>query len=382
MGFASISTDVYLPAMPAMAAALHAKQGQLELTVTGFLTGFSIGQLAWGPIGDKFGRRGPIAIGLILFAIGSAGCALSQSVAAVFVWRLVQAVGACAGVVLSRAMVRDIYHGNQAARVLSTALTVMAIAPMIGPLLGGQILLFAGWRAIFWLLVLVGFATLLSLATIEESLPAERRSREPLLGSFSRYCRLIADLRVMRPALAASAYFVGVFAYVAASPFAYVQYYHLPAQYYGFLFGAASLGLMGANMINARLVIRHGPARMLRCGAWIAAISGAACALSTLTDVGGIWVLGVILFLFVSANGFITANALTLAMAELPEQAGSVSALVGTLQYGAGMLGSALVGALANGTPVPLGLVVALAGASCVATQLLWRKPTGNERRP
>ncbi|MGO4837121.1 MFS transporter, partial [Rhizobiaceae sp. 2RAB30] len=153
MGFASISTDLYLPAMPAMGASLGADPGQIEFTISGFLVGFSLGQLFWGAISDKYGRRVPIALGMILFIIGSAGCAMSQSIDAVITWRVVQALGACAGVVLSRAMVRDLYEGPRAAQMLSGLMAVMAIAPILGPIVGGQIAALAGWRAIFWALV-------------------------------------------------------------------------------------------------------------------------------------------------------------------------------------------------------------------------------------
>jgi DHA1 family bicyclomycin/chloramphenicol resistance-like MFS transporter len=165
MGFASISTDFYLPALPAIAGALHASAGTVEFTISFYLAGFSLGQLLWGPIGDRYGRRAPVAVGLILFIIGSAGCALAGSGTALIIWRVVQAVGACAGVVLARAMVRDLYEGNRAAQMLSALMTVMAIAPLLGPILGGQILALAGWRAIFWTLTGVGALTLAALFT-------------------------------------------------------------------------------------------------------------------------------------------------------------------------------------------------------------------------
>ena len=139
MGFASISTDLYLPAMPVMSRSLRAGAGMVELTISGYLVGFSLGQLLWGPISDRYGRRLSVAIGLVLFVIGSAGCALSGSALAMIGWRIVQALGACASVALSRAMVRDLYEGSRAAQMLSTLITVMAIAPLIGPLVGGQI---------------------------------------------------------------------------------------------------------------------------------------------------------------------------------------------------------------------------------------------------
>jgi len=149
MAFASISTDLYLPAMPTMDRSLGASTGMMEWTISGYLIGFSLGQLLWGPIGDRYGRRLPVAIGILLFVIGSAGCALSGTASQMIGWRVLQAVGACAGVVLSRAMVRDLYEGSRAAEMLSLLITIMAIAPLVGPLIGGQILEIAGWRAIF-----------------------------------------------------------------------------------------------------------------------------------------------------------------------------------------------------------------------------------------
>lgn len=177
MGFASISTDLYLPAMPTMAGDLHADAGSIELTVSGFLIGFSLGQLLWGPLGDRYGRRLPVAGGLLLFILGSAGCPMSGTSTEMICWRILQAVGACSGVVLSRAMDRDLYQGSRAAKMLSTLITVMAVAPLLGPIIGGQVLAFAGWRAIFWLLVIVGVATLAALFTIPETLPVDRTEK-------------------------------------------------------------------------------------------------------------------------------------------------------------------------------------------------------------
>lgn len=138
MAFASISTDMYLPALPALSVAFHTGPGRIQMTLSGFLVGFSLGQLLWGPIGDRYGRRIPIAVGVVLFVLGSAGCALSSTAAQMMGWRVVQAVGACAGPVLARAMVRDLYAREQSARMLSTLMLVTGIAPLVGPILGGQ----------------------------------------------------------------------------------------------------------------------------------------------------------------------------------------------------------------------------------------------------
>ncbi len=366
MGFASISTDLYLPAMPAMGRVLGADAGTVELTVSGYLIGFSLGQLFWGPIGDRFGRRLPVAIGLVLFVIGSAGCALAGNVGALIGWRIVQAVGACAGVVLARAMVRDLYAGARAAQMLSTLMTVMAIAPLLGPIVGGQILSLAGWRAIFWTLVGVGVATLAALFTLPETLPPERRNREPLGRALATYGVLVRQRRLIGYAASGGFFYAGMFAYVAGTPFAYISYYHVPPQQYGLLFGAGIVGIMAANLINARLVTRLGGARLLRVGTVGAALAGAALAVDAWTGWGGLTGLAGPLFLFIGMAGFIIANSIAGALASFPERAGAVSALVGAIHYGAGIVGSALVGTFADGTPWPLGWVVAVAGGGAL----------------
>lgn len=373
MGFASIATDLYLPAMPAMGGALGADAGTMAWTVSAYLIGFSLGQLLWGPISDRHGRRLPIAIGLCLFIVGSAGCALTGSASSIIAWRLVQAVGASAGVVLSRAMVRDLFAGHEAVRMLSTLITVMAIAPLLGPLLGGQILVLAGWRAIFWALVGIGLFTLAALAVLPETLPRERRSREPLRRALLRYGELLSHRRLLGYAGASGFFYGGMFAYIAGTPFAYISYHHLPERLYGLLFAGGIIGIMGANMLNARLARRVGSDRLLVRGATFAAIAGLAVAGAAWSGVGGLFGLALPLFFFASATGFIVANSIAGALNDFPQQAGAVSALIGALQYGSGIIGSGLVGACADGTPWPMGWVIALAGLGCLASTRLTR---------
>ncbi|QEX23219.1 Bcr/CflA family drug resistance efflux transporter [Hypericibacter adhaerens] len=372
MGFASISTDFYLPAMPAMGQALGADTGLVELTVSGYLIGFSLGQLFWGPISDRYGRRLPIAIGLVLFVIGSAGCALAGNVEIMIGWRLVQAAGAAASVVLARAIVRDLYEGNRAAQMLSTLITVMAIAPLVGPILGGQVQALAGWRAIFWVLVSIGLLTLAALFTLPETLPAGQRNKEALGRTLARYAELIGHRRLIGYAGAGGFFYAGMFAYVAGSPFAYITYYHVPAQLYGLLFAIIILGIMAANIVNSRLVVRHGCDRLLVGGAAVGALAGLALAAAAWTDFGGLWGLVLPMLVFCSATGFIIANSIAGALTDFPGRAGAVSALIGAIHYGSGIVGSALVGAFADGTPWPMGLVIALAGlGSLLCTRLL-----------
>lgn len=362
MGFASISTDLYLPAMPEMARALGASAGTIEFTVSGYLIGFALGQLFWGPVSDRYGRRLPVAVGLVLFVIGSAGCALSYDAGTMISWRIVQAVGASAGVVLSRAMVRDLYEGPRAAQMMSSLMTVMAIAPLIGPLVGGQILALGGWHAIFWTLVGVGTATLLVLLTLPETLPADQRNREPLSQAFAQYVELLSQRDILGYAGAGGFFYGGMFAYIAGTPFAYISYHHVPAKLYGFLFAVGIIGIMLANIANARLVPRLGSDTLLHYGAVGVACSGIVLAGTAWTGWGGLWGLVVPLFFFASAAGFIVANSIAGALSGFPERAGAVSALIGALQYGSGIFGSALVGTFADCTPWPMAWVMALAG--------------------
>ncbi|WP_238539294.1 multidrug effflux MFS transporter [Pseudomonas sp. GM55] len=304
----------------------------------------------------------PIALGLVLFIIGSAGCALSDSASVMIAWRAVQAVGACASVVLARAMVRDLYSGHRAAQMLSTLMTVMAIAPLLGPSLGGLILHVASWRAIFWALVLVGLGTLTMLYVLPETLPPERRNREPLSNALSRYVRLLGDRSVLGYIGAGGFFYGAMYAYIAGTPFAYISYHHVSPQQYGVLFAVGIVGIMLTNQLNSRWVARHGSDRLLRMGTLAAALSALLLAIDAWTDWGGLAGLVIPLFLFVSATGFIVANSIVGAMSAFPEFAGATSALVGSLQYGTGILGSGLVGTFADGTPRPMAAVILLFG--------------------
>ncbi|MFF7709126.1 Bcr/CflA family efflux MFS transporter [Pseudomonas sp. NPDC007930] len=366
LAFASVSTDLYLPAMPIMATSLHASDGVLALTVSGYLAGFSGGQLFWGPFSDRFGRRLPIAIGCLLFIAGAAGCALATTGTAMVCWRVVQALGACANVVLARAMVRDLYEGRHAAQKMSTLMTIMAVAPLAGPTVGGQILHLFSWQAIFWTLVLFGSLTLASLMLLPETLPPEQRSPTSMRDIAHRYGVLLRTPKFLAYIATGGFFYAGTFAYIAGSPFAYIAYHHVDPQWYGALFGAGVVGLMVTNQLNARLLNRYDIDQLLMAGGLLSAVAGSVIAIATWKDWGGLPLLIAGCFVFVTATGFVLANALTGALNCLPKFAGTASALSGALQYGAGMLGAALVAKFANGTPWPMGLVVGVCSLGCL----------------
>ncbi|MCG3734126.1 Bcr/CflA family efflux MFS transporter [Vibrio cincinnatiensis] len=220
MAVTSLSTDIYLPAMPEMAKEL---QGDAELTVTGFLIGFAVAQLIWGPISDQIGRRKPMFIGMVLFTIGSLGCALSTSMEQIVFWRVFQAFGACTAPMLARAMVRDLFSRTRAAQMLSTLMIIMAIAPIGGPLLGGQMITFTTWHSIFILLAVIGGFLFLSIFLLPETLNTDKRTKASISSAFVNYFRLLSHKTFMRYTLCVTFYYVSAYAFITGSPNVYTR---------------------------------------------------------------------------------------------------------------------------------------------------------------
>jgi DHA1 family bicyclomycin/chloramphenicol resistance-like MFS transporter len=380
MAFTSISTDMYLPAMPKLAVDFGASPADVQMTVSAFLIAFSLGRLLWGPIGDRYGRRVPIAAGVVLFIIGSAGCAMSTSVGQMVAWRVVQSLGACAGSVLARAMMSDLYTREQLSRGLSTLMLVSAIAPLVGPILGGQILAYLSWQAIFWVIAVFGGASLIGILSLPETYPQSQRIKEPFAVTVASYGQLLLKRRLMAFAISGGFFYAGTYAYIAATPFAYIEFHHVPSQAYGLLFGVNIVGMMAVNMVGRRLVMRVGTERMLMFGGAVAALAGLSLAFTAGTGMGGVLGLALPIFAYVSVSSLVIANSVAGAMVLSSQRAGVGSALVGAVHFGMGMLGATAVGWFADGTPWTMGWVVGLSGVGCLAfaAPLAW---TGSSLR-
>ena len=357
MAFTSLSTDIYLPAMPTMATHLH---GNVELTITGFLVGFTIAQLIWGPISDHLGRRKPLFIGMVLFIIGSAGCAMSTSITQIVFWRVFQALGACTGPMLARAMIRDLFARTRAAQMLSTLVLIMAIAPIAGPLIGGQIIRLSTWHSIFFFFFVIGALMFISLNWLPETLPEDKRVKASLAGAFRNYRSLLTNGRFMRYTLSLTFYYVGAYAFITGSPFVYISYYHVDPQHYGWLFALNIIGVMAMSVVNRRLVQRHALEQLLKYATMLAALAAVALALLVKLESGGIVAIIVSIFLLFSMNGIIAATSTAAALDAVPNIAGSASALIGALQYGSGIISSLLLAAFSDGTPWTMAWIIAL----------------------
>ncbi len=365
MAFTSLSTDIYLPAMPQMAREL---QGNMELTITSFLVGFALAQLIWGPVSDRIGRRRPLVMGVLLFVIGSVGCALSQTLGEIVLWRMFQAFGACTGPMLARAMVRDLYPRTKAAQTLSTLTVIMAIAPIAGPLLGGQIVRLGSWPGIFWLLAGIGVLMLFALRRLPETLPVERRATSSALTAFADYRALLGNAVFMRYTLCVTLFYVSAYAFITGSPHVYIEYFHVAPEHYGWLFGLNIIGLMAMSLINRKLVGRFSLDRLLRAASTVAALAMLAGVVLAQLRIGGLPGVVLPVFVFFSMNGVIAASATAAALDGVPPGlAGSAAALIGSLQYGSGIVSSLLLAALPKETPHSLIVVMAVFAAGCAA---------------
>jgi DHA1 family bicyclomycin/chloramphenicol resistance-like MFS transporter len=363
-----MSIDMYLPALPTIAGDLAADAGDVQLSLSVFFIGFALVQLFYGPLSDLFGRR-PVLIGGMGLYIGtSALCALSPSVDTLIGFRALQALGGGAGAVISRAIVRDLYNGSQASRMMSYMTLVIAIAPLLAPLLGGQVLLFFGWRTIFWILCGFGVLCLITvLTTLPESNPVERRRHRRLGPVFVGYLYVLSDRGAVTFIASSSAIFLGMFAYISGTPFVYIELFHVSPQNYGFLFGVNIIALMAGAALNGRLVMRFGPRRLMTIGTLIAGTAALVLLLNVIVGFGGLWGIVAPLFFYAGTLNLIGANGMVLAAERFGSNAGAVSALFGAGQFGFGALGATVLAALNDGTALPMAAVIAAGGIGSFA---------------
>lgn len=374
--FAPMSIDMYLPSLPTLAGELDGTAAGAQATVATFFAGMAAGQLLYGPVSDRLGRKGPMLFGVGLYLAATVGCALATSLPMLVGMRLAQALGGCAGVVIARAVVRDRFDHRESARIFSVLMLIMGVAPILAPLAGGFVLSVAGWRTIFW--VLFGFAALTGLAVLlglpetrSEATAVRARSESPLKA----YAALLTNRGVVAYTLTGSLATTAMFTYIAASPAIVIQHFGVPASAFGWVFGANAVGIIGASQLNRLLLRRYTPDQVLRASTLAAFVAAAVLLATSTTGFGGLWGVLVPLFFAVAGHGLASPNGAASALAFDPQRAGSLSALFGAVQAGLGALGAAVASALENGTPVPMAAVIALATlGAAVAVRLAPRR--------
>ncbi|HDS1061212.1 multidrug effflux MFS transporter [Pseudomonas putida] len=372
--FGPLAIDFYLPAFPAMAQAFATDEKHVQATLAAYFLGLSIGQLAYGPVADRFGRRKPLMFGVTLFTLASLACAYAPNLDTLVVARFIQALGGCAGMVLSRAIVSDKCDPVASAKVFSQLMLVMGLAPILAPMLGGVLVNLAGWQSIFLALSLFSAGCLLAVSLgLPESLP-EHIPRQPLSGALRQYLRLLADRVFLGHALTGGIAIAGMFAYIAGSPFVFIKLYGVPAEHYGWLFGINAAGFILVAQVNARLLAKRGPAFLLGRAVWLYLVAGLVLLGVAALRPAQLWPLLVPLFICIASLGCIIPNASACAMSGQGARAGSASALMGCVQFSVAAGAAALVGLLHDGSAVPMAIVISLCGALVVSVALLTRR--------
>ena len=361
---APFSVDMYLPALPTLAQFYATSEAATERTMAAYFLGFAIGQMAFGPLADRFGRKRPLYAGLILFIAASLGCALAPNILSLTVLRFFQALGACAGAVISRAVVRDLFEPRDAAHIMSRIILSVAVAPLIAPLIGGNMLVWFGWQAIFFTLAAAGAIALAAAVwRLKESHKLENARSSLHMGDIFRdYVFLLREPHFRRHALAAGLGAAGLFAWITAAPNILIKIFSVPPERFGLYFGLNAVGIIAISQLNAYLLKRYEP-RQLQPYAHVAQ---AAAAIVLLTDTyfgwGGLFGVLIPCVCYVAMNGSIQPLSSALALAPHPMRAGLASALMGTLQFSFAGLAALAVSSTQTPSALHMALVIAFCG--------------------
>lgn len=375
LGAAAI--DMYLPALPRIAIDLASTSGHAQLTLGAFLVGLGIGQLIHGALSDAYGRRRLLLCGIVLYCAASLGCTTATDIDTLIVWRFVQALGAAAGSVIVRAIVRDLYSMDEGARAQSFINMAFLVTPLLAPNVGGYLLTWFGWRSIFIVMSLFGAVCLVALSfRLPESLPAERRTSLSLTKLLTGYAQILTDRQTLGCLLAGTFSFACMFTFFAGSPFVYITYFGVPEQHYGLLFALNVIGIISTNYLNARLVLAVGAIRLLCIGCAVCATSGLVLAATTYFAIGGLWGVVVPLVFVVGSLGFVGANALAGAMEPFANRAATTASLFGFSRMLVGAGAGAVLALIHDGTPVPMGYLVAALGLLSLLSCLMLRSAT------
>ncbi|WP_181240737.1 Bcr/CflA family multidrug efflux MFS transporter [Enterobacter ludwigii] len=370
-----LSIDMYLPALPVISAQFGVPAGSAQMTLSSYILGFALGQLFYGPMADSFGRKPVILGGTLIFAGAAVACAQAQTIDQLIVMRFFHGLAAAAASVVINALMRDIYPKEEFSRMMSFVMLVTTIAPLVAPMAGGAVLVWFSWHVIFWILALAALlASAMIFFFIDETLPAERRQKFHIRTTMGNFASLFRHKRVLSYMLASGFSFAGMFSFLSAGPFVYIELNHVSPQHFGYYFALNIVFLFIMTIINSRFVRRVGALNMFRAGLWIQFVMAIWLVLSAFTGVG-FWALVVGVAAFVGCVSMVSSNAMAVILDEFPHMAGTASSLAGTFRFGIGAIVGALLSMATFNTAWPMLWAMAFCATSSILFYLYASRP-------
>ena len=370
--------DMYLPAMPTIAADLHATTGATQMTLTSFFVAFGLCQLVYGPWADVSGRKPPLYVGIALFALGTVGCAVASGIGWLIGFRFLQGIGAASVMVIPRAIIRDLHTGPEATRLMALVMLVFSVSPILAPLVGSALIVPFGWRAVFVAVLLAALLSLILIAFgLKETCPPEARVKADVGSILAGFVQLFGDARFMGLTFTGGLGMASFFVFIASSSFIYMEHFGLSPMQYGLTFSLNAIGFIGASQFAAQLGERFGMGRTVTVAALFYALSATTLFVVTVSGVDSLPVLMALLFVTFAWLGLVIPTTMVLALEDHGPIAGIASALGGTLQMVTGGLLIAVASVLYNGTILPMVTLIAACaiGSVAIATMTLLRKP-------
>ncbi|MBY0481486.1 MAG: multidrug effflux MFS transporter [Chitinophagaceae bacterium] len=375
-----LSIDMYLPAFPDIAKGLHASVSSVMLSLSSFFIGISLGQLVYGPLLERFGRKKPLYFGLVIYALSSVACATTLTVHGLIIFRLFQALGGCVGMVAARAMVRDLFEVKDNAKVFSTLMLVVAVSPIIAPTLGGYITAYLGWRYIFGMLIAVISMILIAVYFFlpESKKPDPDFSLKPN-SILKNFVAIIKNPQFSMFTFTGAVAYAGLYAYISGSPYVFMVIFKVSEKYYGWIFAFIAAGLISASQYNNFLLKKYRSEQIIRWALYLQNTMGILLLSTSLLGIANLYLTIILIFLFLCCQGCIFPNASALSMAPFAHNAGTASALMGFIQLSFGALMSAMVSFLQNGSSLPMTGVMAFCSISASLVLLFGNKRIANK---
>ena len=376
-----ISTDMYLPAFPALEASLRSPEGSAQITLATWFAGLAVGQLTQGSLSDRFGRRSPLIVGTAIYTLASVGCALSPNLWTLSLMRFVAGFSGSASMVIPRAVVRDLADGHEAARLMSRLILVMGAAPILAPTLGGLVLTVGSWRTIFWASAVYGaICTALVVLKLPDTIAAHHRVRLGFGGLLQRHADVLFDKLFLSYALMGGFAMFGMFAYIGGSSPVLIEHFHFTPPQYGVLFGISAFMFIASSQVGPKLVRRFGSGRILRVATTTYLAAGCVLLLCALLDVGGVFGIIPPIMVVMGCLGLIMPSAAVGALSSHATRAGTASAVMGTMQFSLAAISGALVGILSDGTAVPLASLLVIGATLALLADRLRPQPAAAKR--